>query len=833
MAHAVSLRWMWYFFFALILAIVLDPVPSHAKPDPDGSVFFDVPSLPLPAALIAFSRQARIQVLTGGSLPKDARSQSVKGRMTPHLALSRLLQGTGLMFSFTDELTVAIKPLAAASPTGATPTAAAMQKPSGSPVPHTLEEVHATSVLADPPATRADLPLRRIPQSVSILDRDEMAEQNLTRLEDTLDYATGIMLLRNSFLDTEFYSRGFPITSYHVDGSPPLSWRKYGMESTNPDLAEYDRIEVLRGVDALFGGLGNPSASITLWRKRALADATDSAELTFDERGRWRGEVDATAPLSYDGTLRGRVVAAQDDRPEFYGPASSKGTLLFTTIEYEASPTTVIDAGVSYQLRRTIPMFGGLPLNIDGSDSHLPRSTFLGVPWNRNDAQNGELFAQVDHQLDEHWKLKFDLTHFDQTGQDLGIEFDGALNPVTHNFEDGSYWVTFSQRSRLRQTVAGLLLSGEFDWRNRTINVLLGTDYQHELTDLDEYTSSFYGSIPFPIDPSIYLPPNGQQSTRSQMPDQQLTQRGLYAALRLEPSSDGLSLTAGARWNWYAEKGITYVDGDYEISDYKEAPHTQLFLGSVYDLSHNLSVYASYAEIFGPQGGALFYGHGLIGPSRGANTEAGIKGSWAQGAINASLGVFDTSQRNVALYLFPGWIVNEPGVCCYEPGSEKSAGIEAELNGRISDHWNLRIGYALQDSYYDHEAVDTGRQGTPLESRLPRQRFHAWVTYLPGGRYAPWSFSLGVRMQSGVVQEGDVCDREDTCDNLIPYRITQGSYTVTDLRIGYQFGRSWTAALTLTNLFDRRYYQTISAPDFGNWYGEPRNISLTIRKTLD
>ena len=829
MAHAVSLRWMRYFLFALILGGIINAVPVHARPDPDDAIVFDVPSLPLPEALIAFSKQTRIQVLTGGGLPKDARSPGVKGKMTPRLALGRLLQGSGLGFSFTDTLTVAIKPATEVPRPDTTSTARPTSSP---PPPRTLEEVHATSALADPPATRADLPLRRIPQSVSILDRDQMAEQNLTRLADTFDYTTGIVTLRNSFLDTAYYSRGFQITSYHVDAGAPLSWRKYGMASTNPDLAEYDRIEVLRGVDALFGGTGNPGASVTLWRKRALADAVGSAGMTFDARGRVRGEMDVTGPLSNDGGLRGRFVAAYDDRPEFYGPASSRATLLYATSEYEVSPATVVDVGASYQLRHTTPMFGGLPLYVDGSDSRLPRSTFLGVPWNRDSTESGELFVQGEHQFNEHWKLRFDVTRFDQKGWNRGIEFDGALDPLTRGFRDGSYWVTFSQRSSLRQTVAGMMLSGEFDWGNRTINALVGTDYQRERTDLDEYASGFYGAIAYPIDPSAYAPPD-RNSPRTSMPDQQLSQRGFYAALRTTPLDDGLSITGGVRWNWFAERGITIVDGGYEVSDYKEEPRAQTFFGGVYDLSRNLSVYASFADIFGPQGGARAYKHGLIGSSHGANTELGIKGSWANGAVNASLDVFDTHQNNVALYLFPGSVVNEPGVCCYEPGSEKSRGIEAELNGRIGSRWDVRVGYAMQSSRYGHESVDTGRKGAPLESRLPRHRLHAWITYLPGGRYAPWNLSLGLRMQSGVMQEGEICDRLDTCQNPLPFRIVQRAYAVTDLRLAYQLGSNWTAALTVGNLFDRRYYQTIGTPDFGNWYGEPRSLSLTVRKSLN
>jgi len=35
--------------------------------------------------------------------------------------------------------------------------------------------------------------------------------------------------------------------------------------------------------------------------------------------------------------------------------------------------------------------------------------------------------------------------------------------------------------------------------------------------------------------------------------------------------------------------------------------------------------------------------------------------------------------------------------------------------------------------------------------------------------------------------------------------------------------------VNVTNLFDKRYYQTVGAPSWGNFYGEPRKASINLR----
>jgi outer membrane receptor for ferric coprogen and ferric-rhodotorulic acid len=47
--------------------------------------------------------------------------------------------------------------------------------------------------------------------------------------------------------------------------------------------------------------------------------------------------------------------------------------------------------------------------------------------------------------------------------------------------------------------------------------------------------------------------------------------------------------------------------------------------------------------------------------------------------------------------------------------------------------------------------------------------------------------------------------------------------------VQYRINRNWQAVLNLNNLFDKVYYRTVGTSAGNNWYGEPRNVMLTLR----
>jgi len=72
------------------------------------TVDVDIPAQPLADALVAFSRQTRIEFFISSDLAAGKRSGPVSGAMTPQTALQRMLAGTGMTYRFTNANTVTI-----------------------------------------------------------------------------------------------------------------------------------------------------------------------------------------------------------------------------------------------------------------------------------------------------------------------------------------------------------------------------------------------------------------------------------------------------------------------------------------------------------------------------------------------------------------------------------------------------------------------------------------------------------------------------------------------------------------------------------------------------
>ncbi len=110
--------------------------------------------------------------------------------------------------------------------------------------------------------TKMPMVLRDIPQSVSIISQQRMEDQQLQSLGDVMTYTTGISRNLSGSDRDLYYSRGFLIDNYMVDGIPTYFESRWNLGDSSTDTALYDRVEVVRGANGLMTGTGNPSASI-------------------------------------------------------------------------------------------------------------------------------------------------------------------------------------------------------------------------------------------------------------------------------------------------------------------------------------------------------------------------------------------------------------------------------------------------------------------------------------------------------------------------------------------------------------------------------------------
>ncbi|NEL80363.1 MAG: TonB-dependent receptor, partial [Xanthomonas perforans] len=92
-----------------------------------------------------------------------------------------------------------------------------------------------------------------------------------------------------------------------------------------------------------------------------------------------------------------------------------------------------------------------------------------------------------------------------------------------------------------------------------------------------------------------------------------------------------------------ASGAYTGTSGRYEVSD-----EVTPYVGLVYDIVPDVSLYASYTEIFNPQN-YRDKDNNLLAPVEGSNLEAGIKAQLFDGRAMATAAVFEAKQDNFAV----------------------------------------------------------------------------------------------------------------------------------------------------------------------------------------
>jgi iron complex outermembrane recepter protein len=156
---------------------------------------FDIPAQKLSAALLALAHQAKLQVVVAPDAG-DREAPAVSGSASVGEALSRLLQGSGLVYRVVNDTTITIElPPAATAPAprseaqpAATPvTVVAAGDPAPPAESAQLQEIVVT-------ATKREESARKIPATVNVLKGQDLEDIGARDMEDFLRYVPGVTL---------------------------------------------------------------------------------------------------------------------------------------------------------------------------------------------------------------------------------------------------------------------------------------------------------------------------------------------------------------------------------------------------------------------------------------------------------------------------------------------------------------------------------------------------------------------------------------------------------------------------------------------------------------
>ncbi|ABR82330.2 TPA: TonB-dependent siderophore receptor [Pseudomonas aeruginosa] len=652
--------------------------------------------------------------------------------------------------------------------------------------------------------TLGKMPLkpREIPQSASVIDRERLEQQNLFSLDEAMQQATGVTVQPFQLLTTAYYVRGFKVDSFELDGVPAL----LGNTASSPqDMAIYERVEILRGSNGLLHGTGNPAATVNLVRKRPQREFAASTTLSAGRWDRYRAEVDVGGPLNASGNVRGRAVAAYEDRDYFYDVADQGTRLLYGVTEFDLSPDTLLTVGAQYQHIDSITNMAGVPMAKDGSSLGLSRDTYLDVDWDRFKWDTYRAFGSLEQQLGGGWKGKVSAEYQEA---DSRLRYAGSFGAIDPQTGDGGRLMGAAYKFKSIQRSLDANLNGPLQLFGLTHELLGGITYAQGETRQD--TAQLLNLADTPVNVYRWDPhsvPRPQIGAYRSPGTTTTTQKGIYALGRIK-LAEPLTLVLGGRESWW--------DQDTPATRFKPGRQFTPYGGLIWDFARDWSWYASYAEVYQPQDRQTWNSEPLR-PVEGKTYETGIKGELADGRLNLSLAAFRIDLENN-----PQEDPDHPGPpnnpYYISGGKVRSQGFELEGTGYLTPYWSLSAGYTYTSTEYLKDSqVDSG---TRYSTFTPRHLLRLWSNYDLPWQDRRWSVGGGVQAQS---------------DYSVDYRgvdMRQGGYALVNLRLGYRVDEHWTAAVNVNNLFDRTYYQSLSNPNWNNRYGEPRSFNVSLRGTF-
>lgn len=675
----------------------------------------------------------------------------------------------------------------------------------------TAEDIVVTGYgRSNEPTTATGLPLTPIetPQTISVITQQQIRDQALISINDALDFAVGISKKDIDRGRSAISSRGFEVQNFQLDGAPFVNGNVgFGETST----ALYERVDLVRGAAGLMHGAGDPSAVVNLIRKHADRGAfAGTVSLEAASWDRFAGTVDVQSPLNAAGTVRVRAVAQAYRQDGFVDREKKKGLVLYGVLDADLGERTKLSVGASYQRDdRDGVMWAQLPYwYTDGTRTDWPRSRTTGTDWGHWNTTEITAFATLMHDLGGGWKVRGDLGYHKGLEDSKLLWLDGTPDRVTGlGVNSAGYWY----KADPEQWHGSVQANGTF--------ALLGGTHDLSFGAMASYLDDGWTNRdPVAIDPvgdfnrwdgTLAEPEWGARYPLSGGGN--TTQAAVYGTTRIS-LSDGLKLIGGGRVSSFKRNDeATPSSAGYSLT-YKGV--FTPYAGLVYAITDNLSAYASYTNIFKPQGNLRDREGRLLDPLEGKSYEAGVKALLLDGKLLATAAVYRIEQDNLAVP-DPGQFVPGTSNPAYRGASGTVAkGYELEVVGKITPQWDISAGWS------DYSAKDA--DGVDVLSHQPRRAFNFATAYGFTGALD------GLRIGGALKWESQPPVTATNPGSGAVERIGQPDYAIANIMARYDLNQQVSLQLNVDNLFDQTFFSGNSwFPGFV--YGEPRNARVTLK----
>ncbi|MBV7517838.1 TonB-dependent siderophore receptor [Ensifer sp. ENS12] len=665
--------------------------------------------------------------------------------------------------------------------------------------------------------SKSATPINEIPQSVSVIGRDELDDRGVVnKIDEALRYTPGVMAEPFGVdPDTDwFYVRGFDATQTGVflDG---LNLFSYGFGGFQIDPFMLERVEVLKGPASVLYGGANPGGIVSLISKRPSDGSSTYVETGINNNGNAFLGIDVNRPL--DDAINYRVTGKVSGGNNYTDHSEDMRGFILPQITYQPDDATSLTVyGLLQGLDQVHTGGGFLPYVgtvVDAPFGKIDRKAFFGEPAIDTGTYVQQMLGyEIKHEFDSGWQFSQNLRY--------GHLYKHENGPYTYGYYDPSlpfpvsptpatpdnllYRLGFEATSKVDTFGVDNRLEGEFETGALDHTLLVGLDYK--LFRLDHVQASSAATPISATDPVYGAPQPANAIYINQVIIQQ--QLGVYAQDQIR-FGDGWLVTLNGRYDYVDTKtdnGPTFWAPTQNSSfDYSEGAVSGR-AGLAYEFDNGLTPYVSVATFFNPIVAVTATGN--TKPEEGEQFEAGVKYEpyFFDGVLTAS--IYQLTKRN-ALVTDPLTSIST------QTGEVRSRGIELEGKVNLNESWKVIAGLDFMDIEVTEDANRALVGKSPYLA--PDAQASLWVDYT-----VQQGTLEGVSLGAGVRYRGESwADKENTAK--VP------SSTVFDAGLRYEKD-GWGAALNVTNLFDKEYVSGCSGVLVCG-YGDARTVTLKLSKT--
>lgn len=642
-------------------------------------------------------------------------------------------------------------------------------------------------------ATKTSLPLRDLPQAVTVINRALIDDLSMQGMADVVRYVPGITMGQGEGHRDQPTIRGNSTTAdFFIDGVRDDA--QYFR-----DLYNVEKVEALKGSNAMIFGRGGGGGVINRAMKEAEFAPLRELVLQGGSHHNRRMALDAGQGLT--DRVAGRVNAVYERSDVFRDAVSVKRHGVHPTLTF-LSPSGRTRATFGYEnfsdertVDRGIPSFQGRPFETGVS-------TFFGNPaLSYSTAKVHSSAATLGHGTATGFSVR-NTTRFTSYTKFYQNVFSGAVNAEGSEVALNGYNASHDRQNLINQTdLTTVVRTGIVSH-----TLLVGAELGRQVTDNFRNTGYFdngstAASVPVSA-PTSSIPVNFRQSASDA--DNHVTNslRSIYVQDQIA-ISERLQMLAGLR---YESFGIRYHDNRADATLRRTDGMFSPRIGLVVKPSAPVSFYGSYSVSHLPSAGDQFSSltdvTKALEPEGFENIEIGGKWDIADRlALTTAAYRLDRTNTRAPSPVNPSLSV--------QTGSQRSTGYELGVSGNVAPAWEIAGGFARQKTVITSTTAAAPEGATiPL---VPATTLSLWTKHRLVSRF---SAGLGVVHQTAMYA---------AIDNTV----TLPGFTRCDAAVFATLSSNLRAQMNLENVFNRRYYP--QAHNNNNITpGSPRAVRLSL-----